>query len=76
MSVREGLAGDFMESHRKRVRCVLPERAMYASALCRWVDVGLGPRGLGEGDKQSQSALFGSISHTTTLLEYTRVVDI
>ena len=39
---------------KKRVRCVLPERAIYARALCRWVDVGLGARGLGEGDKCNQ----------------------
>ena len=37
---------------KKRVRCVLSVRAMCAHALCRWVDVGLGARGLGEGDKK------------------------
>ena len=28
---------------------------MYAHALCRWVNVGLGARGTGEGDKNTSS---------------------
>ena len=50
--MRDSQVSSWNRPSKKRVRCVLPERAMYARALCRWVDVGLGARGLGEGDGQ------------------------
>ena len=54
--MRDSQVSSWNRTTMKRVRCVLPERAMYACALCRWVDVGLGARGLGEGDKSTVCA--------------------
>ena len=48
--MRDSQVSSWNRPAKKRVRCVLSERAMYARAVCRWVDVGLGARGLGEGD--------------------------
>ena len=54
--VRDSQVSSWNRPAKKRVRCVLPKRAMYANALCRWVDVGLWARGLGEGDKSTVCA--------------------